>query len=37
VGYNDAQQDFDSPIVPESRVLRTGNRFFLKLSYLYRV
>lgn len=37
VGYNDAQQDFDAPVVPESRVLRTGNLFFLKLSYLYRL
>lgn len=37
VGYNDAQQDFESPIVPAPRVLRTGNLFFLKLSYLYRV
>lgn len=37
IGYNDAQQDFDAPIVPEPRVLRTGNLFFLELSYLYRV
>ncbi|MGQ0537867.1 MAG: DUF5916 domain-containing protein [Gemmatimonadaceae bacterium] len=36
-GYNDARQDFEEPVVPASRVLRTGNLFFLKLSYLYRM
>jgi hypothetical protein len=37
IGYNDAQHDFEAPIVPESRVLRSGNLFFLTLSYLQRV
>lgn len=37
VGYNDAQQEFAQPIMPEARTLRTGNLFFLKLSYLYRL
>ncbi|MEO6444913.1 MAG: DUF5916 domain-containing protein, partial [Gemmatimonadaceae bacterium] len=37
VGYNDAQQDFAEPSVTRQRVLRTGNQFFLKLSYLFRL
>ena len=37
VGYNDARQDFDEPVVETQRVLRTGDLFFLKLSYLYRL
>ena len=37
VGYNDASQDFDEPRVTRQRVLRTGNQFFLKLSYLFRI
>lgn len=37
LGYNDARQDFDEPVVPAPRVLRTGSLFFLKLSYLYRI
>ena len=37
VGYNDAQQEFATPIVAQRRVLRTGNLFFLKFSYLVRV
>lgn len=36
-GYNDARQDFDEPVVTDPRVLRTGNLFFMKLSYLYRI
>ncbi|MGH7713529.1 MAG: hypothetical protein ACREOG_19735, partial [Gemmatimonadaceae bacterium] len=37
VGYNDTRQDFEEPIVDTQRVLRTGDLFFLKLSYLYRL
>ena len=37
LGYNDARQDFDEPVVPAPRIMRTGNLFFLKFSYLYRV
>jgi hypothetical protein len=37
VGYNDARQDFDAPTVASQRVLRTGDLFFLKVSYLYRL
>jgi hypothetical protein len=37
IGYNDARQDFDEPVVETQRVLRTGDLFFLKLSYLYRL
>jgi hypothetical protein len=36
VGYNELQQDYDTPIVPRQQVLRTGNQFFMKLSYLFR-
>jgi hypothetical protein len=37
VGYNDARQDFAEPVVAAPRVLRTGDLFFLKISYLYRL
>lgn len=37
LGYNEARQDFDEPVLPAPRVMRTGDFFFLKLSYLYRL
>ncbi len=36
-GYNDLMQEYDRPFVPREQVLRTGNEFFLKLSYLFRL
>ncbi len=36
-GYNDLMQEYDRPFVDRERVLRTGNQFFLKLSYLFRL
>lgn len=35
-GYNDVMEDFNRPIVGHREVLRTGNQFFAKLSYLFR-
>jgi len=35
-GYNDLMQEYDRPFVDREQVLRTGNQFFLKLSYLFR-
>jgi hypothetical protein len=36
-GYNDLMQEYDRPFVPREQILRTGNQFFLKLSYLFRL
>ncbi len=36
VGYNELQQDYDTPVVPRHQMLRTGNQIFMKLSYLFR-
>jgi hypothetical protein len=37
VGYNDVMQEYDHPVVERPQALRTGNQFFLKLSYLFRM
>jgi hypothetical protein len=36
-GYNDLMQTYDQPIVARPQTLRTGNQFFLKMSYLFRL
>lgn len=36
VGYNELQQDYDTPVVPRPQVMRTGNQIFMKVSYLFR-
>ncbi len=36
-GFNDALQDFDSPVLDPARRLRTGNQYFVKASYLFRM
>ena len=36
-GYNDLMQSYEQPVVPHSQTLRTGNQFFLKMSYLFRL
>jgi hypothetical protein len=36
-GYNDLMQEYDRPFVPREQILRTGNQFFLKVSYLFRL
>ena len=35
-GYNDLMQEYERPVVDRPQTLRTGNQFFLKLSYLFR-
>jgi hypothetical protein len=37
LGWNDANRDFESPIVERDRRLRTGSQLFLKMSYLVRL
>lgn len=36
-GFNDALQDFDTPVSDPRRVVRTGNQLFIKASYLFRM
>ncbi len=36
-GYNDLMQEYDHPVVERHQTLRTGNQFFLKMSYLFRM
>ncbi len=36
-GYNDLMQSYEQPVVVQPRTLRTGNQFFLKMSYLFRL
>lgn len=36
-GYNDLMQEYDQPVVDRTQTIRTGNLFFLKLSYLFRM
>ena len=36
-GYNDLMQSYEEPVVTRSQTLRTGNQFFLKMSYLFRL
>ncbi|MBK8248145.1 MAG: carbohydrate binding family 9 domain-containing protein [Gemmatimonadetes bacterium] len=36
-GYNDLMQSYEQPVVTRPQTLRTGNQFFLKMSYLFRL
>ena len=37
VGYNDALQEYEAPVVAEPRHVRTGSSLFVKASYLLRL